>query len=201
MYVLRNLSLRLLMLGCMALLAGCAATLRGPAESAEMRTVQLLEHGRHSSLLLTAADASRVRYAYGDWAWYVEEDTGALSGARALLRKSPAGLGRQRLGPAAPGRPLSSEIGIGIANTYRFDVPADRVDALIRLLDGKFEQSEQTPWFSDARQLHFIPHPRPYTLGYNSNHMVADWLRQLGVEVDGNPALGRWRLEGGGALE
>lgn len=202
MHLLRDLSGRLVALGCLALLlSGCGATLQGPTGVAETRTVQLLEHGRHSSLLLTAADASRVRYAYGDWAWYVEEDTGAVSGARALLRESQAGLGRQRLGPAEPDRPLAAQIGIGIEKIYRFDVPAEKVDSLIRFLDSKFEQSDHEPWFSDARQLSFIPHPRPYTLSYNSNHMVADWLRRLDVEVQGNPALGRWRLQAGGVLE
>jgi hypothetical protein len=201
-HFLRNLTGRLCALGwSVLLLAGCSATLQGPTGAAETRTVQLLEHGRHSSLLLTSSDATRVRYAYGDWAWYVEEDTGVISGGRALLRNSQAGLGRQRLGPEEPGRPLAAQIGIGIENIYRFDVPSDKVDALIRFLDAKFEQSDHEPWFSEARQLSFIPHPRPYTLGYNSNHMVADWLRSLDVDVQGNPALGRWRLEGGGVLE
>lgn len=133
MHFLRNLTGRLCALGwSVLLLAGCSATLQGPTGAAETRTVQLLEHGRHSSLLLTSSDATRVRYAYGDWAWYVEEDTGVISGGRALLRNSQAGLGRQRLGPEEPGRPLAAQIGIGIENIYRFDVPSDKVDALIR---------------------------------------------------------------------
>lgn len=94
MHFLRNLTGRLCALGwSVLLLAGCSATLQGPTGAAETRTVQLLEHGRHSSLLLTSSDATRVRYAYGDWAWYVEEDTGVISGGRALLRNSQAGLG------------------------------------------------------------------------------------------------------------
>lgn len=204
MYLLRHLNSttcrHLIAATALLLLGGCAASLEGPDEVVQARVVQLLEHGRHSSLLLTAADDSRVRYAYGDWAWYVEEKTGAAAGARALLRDSPAGFGRQRLGPAQPGRSLASEVGIGIQTVYRFEISAQRVDSLISKLDRQFDTGD-TPYYSEARQLSFVPHPRPYRLSYNSNHMVADWLRELGVEVEGNPAIGRWRLQGGGSTE
>ncbi|WP_304639136.1 hypothetical protein [Pseudomonas sp.] len=103
--------------------------------------------------------------------------------------------GRRNRAARSPHR-LESASKTSIDSTFRH-----KVDALIRFLDAKFEQSDHEPWFSEARQLSFIPHPRPYTLGYNSNHMVADWLRSLDVDVQGNPALGRWRLEGGGVLE
>jgi hypothetical protein len=189
------------MAAAVLLISGCAASLQGPTETPQSRTVHLLEHGRHSSLLLTAADNSRVRYAYGDWAWYVEEETGMAAGARALLRESPAGLGRQRLPPARSGRSIDQDVGLGIKRIYRFEVPADRVDALIQQLDAKFERSDSPPYFSEARQLNFVPHPRSYTFGYNSNHMVADWLQALDVEVNGNPAIGRWRLQGGGSVQ
>ena len=53
----------LILLICLPLLlvSGCSATISLPAQVAEPREVQLLLHGRHSSILLTAADHSRLR--------------------------------------------------------------------------------------------------------------------------------------------
>lgn len=177
------------------LLGGCTAVVRAPSEATSPRTVQLLQHARHTSLLLTAADQTRLRYAYGDWAWYVEGDEGLMSGARALFIPSPAGLGRRVIGPAQPGETIGQQVGVAVDSTYRFTVEATRVDALIDSLEREFHASAATPRFNVGRGLTFVPHPRPYTFVNNSNHMVAEWLRALGFEVKGNPALGFWQLE------
>lgn len=176
------------------LLTGCTATVRAPSEPVSSRSVQLLQHAQHTSLLLTAADQSRIRYAYGDWAWYVEGDEGLVSGARALFMPTQAALGRRTIGPAMPGETLDQQIGVAVDNAYQFTVEASRVDALIDSLELAFKASEATPHFSAGRGLSFVPHPRPYTFTNNSNHMVAEWLRALGFEVTGNPALGTWTV-------
>lgn len=186
---------RILMLGILLpFLIGCTATVRAPSEPVSPRTVQLLQHAQHSSLLLTAADQSRIRYAYGDWAWYVEGDEGLVSGARALFIPTQAGLGRRMIGPATPGETLDQQVGVAVDSAYHFTVEATRVDALIESLELAFEASEAKPRFSAGRGLTFVPHSRPYTFGNNSNHMVAEWLRALGLEVTGNAALGAWKV-------
>lgn len=178
------------------LLWGCGAVMVGPTPApAEQRTVQLLEHGRHSTLLLTAADQSRLRYAYADWSWYVDEDAGLRTGFDAMLRESRAALGRQRLAPAQPGENLASVVGVGIEKAYAFQVDAHKVDDLLDALEQLYHSSAGEPYHSSARNLSFVEHPRPYRFSHNSNHMVAQWLRNLGVSVTGNPAVGRWRLD------
>jgi hypothetical protein len=173
-------------------LSGCAARLTPPAPPQEPRAVWLLEHGRHSTLLLTAGDDALHRYAYADWAWYVEGERGAGSAVDALLRRSQAALGHARLAPgAAPG-----DVGVGVERAIAFDVEAAAVDALLQGLADLFDAAAADALFSASHNLHFVPHPQPYRFGYNSNHMVADWLRALGVGVSGNPAIGRWRLAG-----
>jgi hypothetical protein len=176
-------------------LAGCAATIVAPAAIDEPRAVEVLGHGRHTTLLLTAADRSRIRYAYADWDWYVEGERGAGAAARALFGPSPAALGRQRIGPVQPGERLETAVGVGIGQYHAFAAEAGRVDALIEKLDRTFHASTEPPQHSGEMNLELVPHPRPYTFAYNSNHMVADWLRELGFEVRGNPAIGRWRLQ------
>lgn len=190
-YAVVILSVLLLLL----LFAGCSAVITVPATVNEPRTVQLLEHGRHSSILLTSAEQTRLRYAFGDWAWYVDQQQGLASGTRALVRPSKAAFGRQLIGAAQPGEHLESAVGVGIGQAYLFQVEAAQVDALIKSLEQQFHSSSATPFYSAARNLAFVPDARPYTYHHNSNHQVADWLRALGLQVHGNPALGNWRVK------
>jgi len=178
------------------LLCGCGAVAVGPAQPpAESRVVQLLEHGRHSTLLLTAADQTRLRYAYADWSWYVDEDAGVRTGLAAMLRDSRAALGRQQLPPARPDENLASVVGVGIAKAHVFQVDASKVDDLLASLEQLYHASADQPYHSGTRNLSFVEHPQPYRFSQNSNHMVADWLGELGVSVTGNPAVGRWHID------
>ncbi len=177
-----------------ALLAGCGATILPPVSVEQPRAVYFLQHARHSSLLLTAADSSRVRYAYGDWAWYVEEREGLASGARALLWPSRAALGRLVLPPARVGEQLALVIGVGIDRAHCMQLDAKQVDRLLAALDAQYRGSNAVPSFSATRNLHFVPHPSGYTMLHNSNHVTANWLRAIGAEVRGSPALGGWQL-------
>lgn len=184
----------LMLLLLLPLFTGCSALITLPERVREPRTVQLLQHGRHSSLLLTAADQSRLRYSFGDWAWYVESDQSLASGSRALFKDSKGALGRQIVAATTPGENLAAKVGVGIGKAYLFQVEAAQVDALLATLEQQFTASQSVPFYSAERHLSFVPHSRPYTFNYNSNHQVADWLRALGLQVQGNPAWGNWRV-------
>ncbi len=182
-------------------LTGCAAKVETPSVVHAPRTVQLLDHGRHTSLVLTTFDQTRIRYAYNTWEFFAEDAGGVLPSTRAALTSNPAALGRQVLSPERQGEDrdaLEELVGVDIERIYTFDVSGARVDALLRSLEGQFHSSQEEPHFSKKRALSFIHHPWPATFGYNSNHMVADWLYRLDVEVHGNPALGRWRFDTAG---
>lgn len=194
----RGLMLRaLILLICLPLLlvSGCSATISLPAQVAEPREVQLLLHGRHSSILLTAADQSRLRYSFGDWAWYVANEQNLASGSRALFLDSKGALGRQQIAPASAGENLEAQIGVGIGQRWQFQLEAAKVDALIQTLEQQFQHSQIAPFYSPERHLSFIPSDRPYTMHYNSNHQAADWLTALGLKVEGNPVWGNWQVK------
>lgn len=176
------------------LMSGCSAVISAPESVQQPREVQLLLHSRHSTLLLTKADQSRLRYSFGDWAWYVENNQSLATGSRALFTGSKGALGKQLIAAKTPGEHLATKIGVGIDKAYLFQVEAARVDALIYALENQYAQSTVPPFYSAERHLNFIPHNQ-YSYRYNSNHQVADWLRALGVTVKGNPALGNWRVE------
>jgi hypothetical protein len=184
----------LLTLPCLLLLGGCAANLVAPPLPAEPRPVYLLDHGRHTSLLLTDAEAHLWRYAYGEWRWYVEFDRGPTRAAGALLRPSRAALGRGRVEGPVTVAVLQPQVGSLIEAVLEFEVEAEHVDALLASLDALFAVQVHSQQRSDALMLDVVEHPVPYTLGHNSNHVVAEWLRALDVEVRGSPLLGRWKV-------
>ncbi len=183
----------LLCLPTVALLAGCTATIVAPGAPAQPRPVYLLDHGRHTSLVLVDAEWRPVRIAYGEWRWYVEGETGAGRAFGALFRPTPAALGRKPLATGDSAR-FQDEVGSLIRAIVPLQAEAEAVDELLRGIDRLFQAQADSRRFSAALNLEFVIHPEPYTLGNNSNHKVAEWLRELGFEVRGSPMLGRWRV-------
>lgn len=178
-----------------ALQIACAATITPPPEPTAPRLVYFLDHGRHASLVLTRDDDRMVRYAYGDWRWYVEMETGFFRVFPTLFSNTPAALGRRELsGPSRADR-VRGQIPVVIAALHDFRAEAGRVDMLIAELDALFESERETLRYNPDYDLEFVRHPVPYRLGHNSNHLVGDWLQQLGFRVRGNPKFGRWRVE------
>lgn len=175
-------------------LSGCAATLVAPPPPAQPRAVYLLDHGRHTSLVLTDADQQPVRYAYGEWRWYVDDRTGPIRALTALFRPTPAALGRMRLGADAGHAGFRNDVGSVIHDIVPLQAEAVAVDRLLHRLDRLFETHADTLHYSDTLNLEFVAHPEPYTLGNSSNHKVAEWLREMGFEIHGSPMLGRWRV-------
>ena len=180
---------------CCALLGGCAATrVIPPATPAEPTAVFLLDHGRHSTLILPHGDGM-VRYAYGDWNWYAKVETGVFAGSSAVLFPSRAALGRRVLkGPATVGG-VRRHLAVGFQHIHPLTVEAARAEALRRDLDALFFASAEAPRENTIYDLAFVPHPRPYSAFENSNHEIAKWLRELGCEVEGTAFWANWRVE------
>jgi len=177
-------------------LAGCTATVKFPAPGAvdAPRPVFLVEHGWHTSLVLTREDESMVRYVYGDWRWYAEQETGALRVLPTLFARTQGALGRASLESPASERALRAQTRVVIDDVHAFEASASRVEALLERLDARFVAARDTRQHSAAYGLDFVHDDKPYTLWDNSNHVVVEWLRELDVEVTGNPLYGRWRI-------
>ncbi|MCA1797899.1 MAG: hypothetical protein LC632_00185 [Xanthomonadaceae bacterium] len=154
----------------------------------DAKPVFLLDHGRHTSLALTTDARTVVRYSYGDRRWYALGDTGLRSGFNALFRDTPAVLMRVELQAAPTLDAVVRAVGIEVERAYVLMAPTQRVDALAGKLESLYRTGAGDP---DAR---FAPHPTPYTLGYNSNHAIADWLGELGCDVRGSRLTTDWRL-------
>jgi len=153
-----------------------------------------MDHGRHPSLVLPDGTGGAVRYAYGDWRWFANAETGFLQGAAALLWPTRGTLGRQQLSAWGSVAALRREITEGFVGLYPLEVSASATSELVSRLDCIYfagqAQALESPLFS----LTFVPHPERYWFGNNSNVVTARWLEELDVEVRGSALFSRWAL-------
>lgn len=176
------------------MLSGCAGRVTPPADLDDPRTVFLIDHGRHASLVLPREEGGIARYSYGEWGWYVLGKRGVLAGLSALLWPTPGGLGRQ-IHDDVEAPPIPASVTPeGRQAVYALPAEAQRVDALRGRLDSHFESPDDDPVYSRMYGLFFVPYPRDYWAGHQSNLVAAAWLRELGIEVKGSAWLSRWRV-------
>jgi hypothetical protein len=185
-------------LAASAILAACTATYvvaPPPLEPAASRTpVAVLDHGRHSSLVIGLSDGRMVRYAYGDWRWYAEGKTGAAEGYAALFKETPAALGRRVLAGPLTAETLRRQVRVGIEDVLLLDVDTAAAQRLVAKLDRIAEAGRARMLTNQDVDLDFFPHPVPYTEAHSSNRVLAGWLREMGAEVEGDGLIADWKL-------
>lgn len=176
------------------LLGGCTTTIVPPASLANPQPVFVLDHGRHTSLVLPHPEGV-VRYAYGDWRWYAQEDTGPWQGSAAVLWPTRGTLGRRILPGPATEEGVRGSVNVVIEHLYSLQVEGERVAALRDRLEALFRANQASRTYSAASDLAFVHHPEAYSAFHNSNHKLAEWLTTLGCEIRGSGFLARWRVE------
>lgn len=193
---MRILRRRLLLALATGAVGACATTyvVIPPAPPAAHAPVAVLDHGRHSSLVVGLPDGRMVRYAYGQWAWYAEGDARAGQGLAALTRETPAGLGRRVLPGPLTMEALRWQVRVGIENVLLLDVDAAAAQRLVGRLDAIAEAGRERMLTNAGVDLDFFPHPVPYSQAHSSNRVVAGWLREMGAEVEGDGLIADWRL-------
>jgi len=177
-----------------ALLGGCTTAIVPPAAPQNPQTVFLLDHGRHTSLVLPHSDGV-VRYAYGDWRWYAAGETGLRAGSAAVLRPTPAALGRRLLAGPATEEGVRQSVGVVIEHLYPLRVETERVARLRDELDALHQANRASLRYNPAADLEFVHHPEEYSAFHNSNHMIAAWLTSLGCEIRGSASVAKWRMD------
>lgn len=190
----RRLCLIVLLLLASGLLAGCVTHVTPPPKPQDPALVFVLDHGRHTSLVVSTPDGALVRYAYGDWRYYAERLTGPGHAIAALLWSTEGALGRRELQGPATGAAVRNQVPLVIESLYEIVVERARIEALRAHLDAIFEAAER-PRDTPEMHLFFVPHPRAYTLRHNSNTAIAGWLEQLGCEIRGPALLANWRID------
>ena len=180
------------------LLAACAATyvVAPPplVPTAARAPVAVLDHGRHSSLVIGLPDDRMVRYAYGDWRWYAQGKTGAVEGYAALFQETPSALGRRVMAGPLTVEALRRQVRVGIEDMLLLDVDAAAAQRLVDKLDGIAETGRARMLTNQKVDLDFFPYPVPYTEAHSSNRVLAGWLREMGAKVEGDGLIADWKL-------
>jgi hypothetical protein len=175
-------------------MTGCGTTVVIPPESpADPVPVFLLDHGRHTSMVLPAPDGTSVRYAYGDWRFYAERETGIGRALAAVLWPTESALGRRQLPGPATEEAVLAHVRVHVQEIHALSVESVRAETLRVQLDAWFETGLVLE--SPEVDLSFVAHPKPYTLRHNSNAVIADWLIELGAGVNRRPIWAGWRVE------
>lgn len=182
-----------LLLAALGFLGGCVNRVEPPTNLQAPATVFLLDHGRHTSLVVPAAEGGLVRYAYGDWRYYAERKTGPGHGIAALLWSTPGALGRRALPGPATAQAVRAQVPLLITALYEIEVERKRIGVLRAELDGYFDTAD-APLETPEVVLSFVRHPRAYSLRHNSNTAIAGWLKTLGCRVSGPAILARWHI-------
>lgn len=183
----------------MSALLGCSAKIVPPDDAKVMRQVWVLNHGRHSSLILQKADGDLMRYSYGDWRFYAQGKTSLFSGLRAISVPTKAALGRKQLfGPATLDR-VKQQLSIAVVDAVSIQADADQVEQLQQQLESIYRHNRSAMIYRQAYDLKFVPHPDRYHLLHNSNQVVGQWLIELGSEIRGWPLLSDWQVVADGA--
>lgn len=184
-------------LATLVMVAACAATYvvaPPPVSSAARAPVAVLDHGRHSTLVIGLPDGRMVRYAYGNWRWYAEGAKGAAEGYAALFQEKPAALGRRVLAGPLTAEALRRQVHVGIEDILLLDVDAAAAQRLVNKLDSIAEAGRARMLTNQTVDLDFFPHPVPYTQAHSSNRVLAGWLREMGADVQGDGLIADWKL-------
>lgn len=178
----------------MLVLGGCTHTVESPSGAALPATVFLLDHGRTSSLVLPH-DGRYARYSYGEWDWYAHNRTGALRASGTLFSDTEAAVGRRIFTARPTVGAVRRATRVPAEHAWVIRVPAARVERLATELDALFRAQADEAVHNPRMALTFVPHPAPYSLTHNSNHMTAIWLRRLGCRVVIRGPLSRWEVD------
>lgn len=179
------------MLVAVVLLTGCATTIVPPVTTDPV-DVFLLDHGRTTSLVLPAPDDAMVRYAYGDWNWYALGNNRIVDGVRALVGPSAGTFGRQEIAGPANAETIRQRFPAAyIVNLHTVRVDRRKADRLRARLDAQHLAGRRIALVQTA-EFDFVPDERAYSYFHNSNHVIAEWLRDLGCETRGLAFNSQW---------
>jgi hypothetical protein len=184
-----------LTLSLLLFLSGCGtAYLQPPADPPDPRAVFVVDHGRHTSLVLVTDAGNMVRYAYGDWRYYADQDTRLRSGVAALFCRTPSTLARREFAGPPEETVLLERLRVGVQTIHLLEVRGADADRLRAELDALHEQGADRHQYVAVYDLVFAPHPEPYSWRNNSATKIGEWLEEMGVGVRGQALVSRWEV-------
>jgi len=144
--------------------------------------VFIADYGRHSSLLLPDEKGGLVEFAWGDHAWFAENHTGTGDALAALVWSGGSTLGSRHLPKLLPHDELMRSL--SAKRLLSFVAEADKAAIVREKLDDRFNRGRATMIYNGVHRLYFVRDSEHYWFAHNCNHLTAEWLRELGCEID-----------------
>lgn len=165
-------------------LSGCRIVIRPPAHVSDPVEVFVLDHGRHSALVLPTAVGGAMQWAWGEWQWYALDHTQWWRTPAVVFWPTRATLGRapvsEPLEPASLARRLHAE------DVHVVVVERAAALALEAELEARFAAGAAEQLYSPLYHLEFAPDDeRSYWIVHHCNSETKIWLRALGCDVSG----------------
>lgn len=168
-----------------ALLAACTTTVTPPPAPRFPVTVYVADHGRHASLLLPRPGGDLVEFAYGEWKWFALDKTGWWRVPGVLFWPTDATLGRRSWPGDLSEAELAAQMGLVVEGTALHPVVVEKgptAQLLLMLEERHLVNRTGRPTATNFGLL-FAPDPSSFSLFYNCNSAVSDWLERLGCDV------------------
>ena len=167
-------------------------TFRPPVYPENPVTVLVVDHGRHSSLVLPRGDGGSVEYAYGEWEWFARARDPWYRVFPAMFGPSQGTLGR-RFSDVAPEQLILASL---IPSEARFLIVVERekAAALVKRLEGRYGERSESQLHNPLYGLTFVKDDRDYCCLNNCNHVLGQWLVELGCEVSGSSCSANFRV-------
>lgn len=172
---------------------GCATRVVPPDHPDNAATVFVTDYGRHSSILLPTPEGYTVEYAFGDWDYFALSSYRWYKGALALCWSEQSTLGRRFI-PLPPNESLLQER-LQAPRMIALRADSAAVATLREQLDKRFRDHLSTIVYNGGHQMYFVKDDEPYGLFNNCNTVTANWLRDLGCDVQGFAMLSNFVLD------
>lgn len=195
----RRLPPALPLLAWLALLpaAGCATRVVPPAQVADPQTVYVADYGHHASLVLPRESHGYAEFAFGEWGWFALGRQGWYRALPILTLSSPGTIGVRDISIPHGRAHLERELPVEHLHELRVERSAAR--ELRTRFDEHFVTHAAELVYNRDLDMRFVPYPMRYSLVWQCNSMLADWLRQLGCQVRGPALLAEFEIAPPGA--
>lgn len=162
---------------------GCTPRIIPPVTPKNAVPIFIADYGRHSSLLLPDEKGGLVEFAWGDYAWFAENHTGAGNAVAALFWSGGSTLGSRHLPKLLPHDELMHSL--SAKRLLSFVAEADKAAIVREQLTDQFNRHRDTMIYNEVHHLNFVRDDGHYWFAHNCNHLTAEWLRELGCQVEG----------------
>lgn len=168
------------------LLAACTTTVTPPPSPRFPVTVYVADHGRHAGLLLPRPGGELVEFSYGEWNWYALGKTGFWRTPAVLFWPTHATLGRRSWPGKLSDAELAEQMQLGTQQgtaLHRLVVERGAAARLLLMLEERHLVNRTGRPTVTNHGLLFTSDPSSFSLFYNCNSAVSDWLELLGCDV------------------